>query len=964
MDELLEELQRRIYSLVCEIDDICRKHNIRYYLHGGSVIGALRHRGIIPWDDDIDVVMTRNEWERFKKAFAERKVANRELVTPEDYPEWILTYPQYKDTSTTIFYKSGLFTKFRLGVFVDIIILDPALNNEKYLENHSTKLKDLSELCNRNYIINRASSYSNFKFYNFLCKILGEQKIKAHLLDGITNVSEEECDGYIQRAGVYPVFWDKKFFMEPEYVTFGDRKLPVPSNTLEYLRYTYGDSWMYYPDAIGRERHGFLFLPNVNNVQCQRLYEKYIDEKKYKKAFKKFKCLRFQAVSYEEEVRKYNRLRAAEAYGLAVAEQIKNVDFEKLFNQNRYSEMEENLKFYYSYQLDSYFTKDKIGIPIDKKALYYACLLLVLKGQYYNAAKVLGCYEKNYLKKEHFEEIEALIEKTRELSVACYEGQYDEKKIAKLAKNALADYPHHVDFIAAKCGSMMRNYKTKGCRDRVGKVKYLKFVEGLCRDELQVHPDAWWLKKYLADIALLHGNKLEAVSLLTEIVNGTNDGILRLDALDVAAKHSLQLDVVDLEERLSKEDNEEYNKLVRDSQAKLLKLIKDLSEICDNNNIPYFVGGYMAAEAVVLKTFAPDCMSGYIVLHPNDRERFIEAVNNSGKKDRLLESFESNKNYVDFSMQYCDTSSVMFDLKEESFRNCHAINVQILFVRPYVWNDKKRFIMDCIYGAVEAIAFPSAFHNISKKKEMLGVAGKIASFVLGKRNFKRLAWHVLYKLKRTDYNIKGSIKNYWFKEIELPPINFSKAGFCYLDGVKLRIPVNYNAFNVCQTKANWNNGEPVGRLLKGDIIAVANASSEEFGKSLNRLSITKSFYSKWSKLAKINIKCHNESKYVFEHAWTVAMYTYDTVLFKRKLLPIKAQIRDMYFKKQFPALMELLGDYIDKVIFYSQKGLPFIIYEELCIIVWAVMANAGKSYYIKKVFEKVNVDTFKKINDL
>lgn len=964
MDELLEELQRRIYALVCEIDDICRKHNIRYYLHGGSVIGAIRHRGIIPWDDDIDVVMTRSEWERFKKAFVESKLANRKLVTPEDYPEWILTYPQYKDTSTTIFYKSGLFTKFPLGVFVDIIILDPALNNEKYLENHSTKLKDLSELCNRNYIINRASSYNNFRFYDFLCKIFGEQKVKAHLLDGITKVSEEECDGYIQRAGVYPVFWDKKFFEEPEYVTFGDRKFPVPSNTLEYLRYTYGDSWMCYPDAIGRERHGFLFLPNVNNVQCQKLYEKYIDEKKYKKAFKKYKSLRFQAVSYEEDVRKYNRLRAAEVYGLAVADKIKNVDFEELFNQNRYSEMEEHLKFYCSHQLDGYFMKDRVGIPIDKKALYYACMLLVLKGQYYNAAKVLSFYDKNYLPKEHLEEIEALIEKTRELSVACYEEQFDDKKIAKLAKNALTDYPHHVDFIVAKCGSMLRHYKNKGSKIRIGKVKYLKLVEGMCRNELPVHPEAWWLKKYLADIALLQGNKLEAAAWLTEVVNNTNDGILRLEALDIAAKHSLQLDVIDLDERLSEEDNEEYNKLVKESQAKLLDLIKDLSDICDKNNIPYFVGGYMAAEAVELKTFAPECISGYIVLHPNDRERLIEAVNNSGKKNRLLESFESNKNYMDFSMQYCDTSSVMFDLKEESFCNCHAINVQILFVRPYVWNDKKRFIMDCIYGAVEAIALPSAFHNISYKKGMLGVAGKIASFVLGKGNFKKLAWHILYKVKRTDYNIKGSIKTYWFKEIDLPYLDFRKTAFCYLDDVKLRIPANYKAFNAGQIKSNWNNGEPVGRLLKGDIIAVANASSEEFGKRLNRLNITKEFYSKWSKLAKINVKCTEKSSYALNYSWNVAMFVYDKILLSRKYIPLKNEIRELYFKKNFPKLRKILDEYIEKIIYYSEHGLPLIIDEELSIIVWAVMANAGKSHHIKKVFHKVDVDTFRKITTL
>ena len=92
----MNDLQNSIYVLLCEIDDICRKNNIRYYLHAGSVIGAVRHEGIIPWDDDIDIAMTRSEWNRFCDAFESMNFKNRALVTSNKYKDYKFTYPNIK----------------------------------------------------------------------------------------------------------------------------------------------------------------------------------------------------------------------------------------------------------------------------------------------------------------------------------------------------------------------------------------------------------------------------------------------------------------------------------------------------------------------------------------------------------------------------------------------------------------------------------------------------------------------------------------------------------------------------------------------------------------------------------------------------------------------------------------------------------------------------------------------------
>ena len=97
----MNELQKRLLLLLKEIDEICKKNNITYYIDGGSAIGAIRHHGFIPWDDDIDIVMTRNNYNKFVQIIDKEIKPNRKFESFENNQKYTMLYARYCDKTTT-----------------------------------------------------------------------------------------------------------------------------------------------------------------------------------------------------------------------------------------------------------------------------------------------------------------------------------------------------------------------------------------------------------------------------------------------------------------------------------------------------------------------------------------------------------------------------------------------------------------------------------------------------------------------------------------------------------------------------------------------------------------------------------------------------------------------------------------------------------------------------------------------
>ena len=123
--ELLRKLQMTELEMLIEVDRICRKYNIQYFLDGGTLLGAIRHNGFIPWDDDADIIMLRGEYEKFCKAC--KKELDTERFFLQDYrtdKHYLWGFAKMRRNHTTFLREGQEHVKCHTGVCIDIFYCD------------------------------------------------------------------------------------------------------------------------------------------------------------------------------------------------------------------------------------------------------------------------------------------------------------------------------------------------------------------------------------------------------------------------------------------------------------------------------------------------------------------------------------------------------------------------------------------------------------------------------------------------------------------------------------------------------------------------------------------------------------------------------------------------------------------------------------------------------------------------
>lgn len=118
----IRPLQLRILKNLLAVDKVCKEHNLRYYIMAGTMLGAVRHKGFIPWDDDLDIGMPRADYDLLMANAKEWLPKPYEAVCAENDKEYPLPFAKVQDADTTLIERMHL--KYLGGVYIDIFPLD------------------------------------------------------------------------------------------------------------------------------------------------------------------------------------------------------------------------------------------------------------------------------------------------------------------------------------------------------------------------------------------------------------------------------------------------------------------------------------------------------------------------------------------------------------------------------------------------------------------------------------------------------------------------------------------------------------------------------------------------------------------------------------------------------------------------------------------------------------------------
>lgn len=238
----LEHLQKIILSIAKDIDSLCRKNGIQYYLVGGSCIGAVRHHGFIPWDDDLDIIMTAENYQRFIKLCKEQ-LDSQKYMLQEGLKDWPLNFSKIRLKGTTLHEPEDEYaTEESHGIYVDIFKLDNVPSNrlKANLQYFFAKYYLCYQLACRGY----RSATVKKKIMMALSAPMQINAVRNFVIrqtEKYNNQETEYLGFFYGRTQRRTAITHKNIYGTPRYVDFEDTKLPIPEHYHEYLTQMFGD---------------------------------------------------------------------------------------------------------------------------------------------------------------------------------------------------------------------------------------------------------------------------------------------------------------------------------------------------------------------------------------------------------------------------------------------------------------------------------------------------------------------------------------------------------------------------------------------------------------------------------------------------------------------------------------------------------------------------------------------------
>lgn len=264
-DEQLEQLQQIEREILSVVDAFCKQHEIPYYLGEGSLLGAVRHQGFIPWDDDMDILMKRADYNRFIELFGKEEREQCVLCNDVTLGAYHLTFSKVVTTKQTGFVneKDLLLGRYN-GPYLDIFPLDRGI---PYDDSQRERAKTLRKY--RDLLLFKCNYMRVFTWKRFCRKMLSYFYSYERLHKNIKALSTSRNDDptapcMVNYASSY---WLNKqtvpyeCYGEPVWVPFDGELRPIPQDPDTILTTIYGDYMTPPPENRRHNKHAMRYIP-------------------------------------------------------------------------------------------------------------------------------------------------------------------------------------------------------------------------------------------------------------------------------------------------------------------------------------------------------------------------------------------------------------------------------------------------------------------------------------------------------------------------------------------------------------------------------------------------------------------------------------------------------------------------------------------------------------------------------
>ncbi len=267
-NEIHVEHQQALLVLLREFDRVCQKLNISYVLFAGTMLGAVRHQGFIPWDDDLDVMMLREDYDRFLRE-ADSVLDHKKFFLQKEFSEhWPMFFSKLRLNGTTCLEKfHPKDPEMHQGVYMDIFPCDNAAKTElgRRVQFFCSKVVIAKALSRRGYETDSRKK----KLFMAVCRLLPEKLFHRLTIRGrqdSTMVHSFFAAASDYGINVYPRAW----FLEKKAVRFEDGEYPISAEYDRLLTQLYHD-WHTLPSEEDRvcKQHAIL-------VDMEHSYETYL----------------------------------------------------------------------------------------------------------------------------------------------------------------------------------------------------------------------------------------------------------------------------------------------------------------------------------------------------------------------------------------------------------------------------------------------------------------------------------------------------------------------------------------------------------------------------------------------------------------------------------------------------------------------------------------------------------------